>query len=161
MGIQQASQRAAFEWGGGGGPADSERETTVNLINSFLTLGLRQMQHDLGDQKCVFLDQEYWCIPSTLHQGEIVAVGGRSYTIQLTLHMMQSDFPRAITADMMNITVDSTIPVDYDYPAPPRPGDLITYPAYPKDHSLAYRVFQRSSSADESFYSFQLIDKDT
>ena len=132
-----------------------------NRISALLSPAVKSLRQDLGNQKFVYDGAEYYCVPSTLERGQVLSVGGQQGEVKLTLLVLQSDFPRALTADMTNVSADDdTWTADSDYPQPPLSGKTVTFPAPPEDGATEYRVFLRRDSPDKSHYAFVLGDID-
>ena len=118
----------------------------MNRISSLLSAAHRSLQHDLGDQKFVYEEQEYFCVPNTFSRGNTLIAGGWEGTVDFTLIVNASDFPDALSADLDTVSVDEDgWTVDYDYPVPPNAGKKVIFPAPPLP-GREYRVFRRSYS---------------
>lgn len=119
-------------------------------MSAFLEL---EMEPALGNLLFNWNGAEYPCSVSTEEIGTEMVVGGKIYTIRLTLFVRKNVLPTPITVDSTIITVDSTTLTADNETAPPRSGRKL------QRNNRSYRIISVTTDPERlAFYRLTLAD---
>jgi len=119
-------------------------------IAGFSQGALASMRRDLGAPTFTWKTKEVPCVPQTVGNLAVVALGGFDVQIQATLRVDAREFK---TVDSTLILTDSTLYTsDNDLPTPVS-GKPVTF------RGAEYKIARVSVSPCRSYYSLELIDR--
>lgn len=124
----------------------------MSRIGDMMSAALTVLRGDLGSPTFTFNDVAVPCVPNTLSEGSIVAVGGYEMAITLSLYVERTEFGNALTSDSTLISVDSEVyTVDSDGRRPVT-GETLTY------QSKTYRIASAKFDASQTYITLLCAD---
>lgn len=119
-------------------------------IADLVRAGLGSLRQDLDNPTFTWHGKDVPCVPQTIGNLAVVALGGFDIQISATLRVDAREF---LTADSTLVTVDSTLySADNDTPTPVS-GKRLTF------RGKEYKVGRASVSPCASYYSLDLVDR--